>query len=106
MFAAFLTFVSVPAFAQSRDGYNRWVWIINDTSVILTHFYASNVSQRGWGRDILGREVLYPGERVEILIDDGTGYCMYDFRAIFDYDTPVEFFGFNACEQAAWTIHE
>jgi hypothetical protein len=70
--------------ANSDDGQNRNVRIINETEHTMIHFYASNISVNDWQEDILGRSVLKPGEDVMINIDDGTGHCEYDFKAVFD----------------------
>ena len=69
---------------QSNDGQDRRVRIINVTGVTMTHFYASNSGRNDWEEDILGEDVLQPGQSVTVNIDDGSGYCLYDFKAVFD----------------------
>ncbi len=91
------------AAAQSRDRYDRRVVIINDSSETLTHFYASNVGTNDWQEDILGQGVIAPGEQATINIDDGTGYCRYDFRAIFNNEREVIRPRVNVCEVATYT---
>ena len=88
------------AFAQ-----NRVVQIINDTNVAMTHFYATNRDQSNWGRDWFGNSVLPSGNHVNLNIDDGTGYCIYDFRALFADGDEVTRFGFNVCELGSWRVH-
>ena len=68
---------------QSNDGNDRRVLIINATGVTMTHFYASNSGRNDWEEDILGEDVLRSGGSVRINIDDGTGACLYDFKAEF-----------------------
>ena len=63
---------------------DRHVRIINETRHTMVHFYASNTSRTTWEEDILGRRVLKPGQDVNINIDDGTGHCKFDFKAVFD----------------------
>lgn len=70
-----------PGMASAED---RRVRIINETRHTIVRFYASNVNASGWEEDILGREVLRPGASVVMNIDDGSGYCLYDFKAVFD----------------------
>lgn len=79
-FAAMTLTAAVSAHAVSQD---RRVTIINDTGVTMTRFYASNVDANSWQEDILGREVLRSGRSVRINIDDGTGACVFDFKAVF-----------------------
>lgn len=83
---------------QSRDGQDRRVLIINETGVTMTHFYASSSGQSNWEEDILGRDVLASGASVRINIDDGSGACVYDFRARFSDGDVLNRFRINVCE--------
>jgi len=96
--AAVLAMAATTAFAQSNDGNDRNVRIINQTGVTMTHFYASNSGQSDWQEDILGSDVLPSGSSVMINIDDGTGACLYDFRARFADGDVVENFRINVCQ--------
>lgn len=97
---------TTAAWAQSPDRYNRQVVIINNSSETLTHFYASNVGTNDWEEDILGEGVIPPGEQATINIDDGTGYCRYDFRAIFNNEREVIRGRVNVCEVATYTYED
>ena len=70
--------------AANASAEDRRVRIINETRFTIVKFYASNVSENDWEEDILGRDVLSPGQSVTVNVDDGTGYCLYDFKAVFD----------------------
>jgi len=76
--------VSIPASSALADNQDRRVRIINDTNHTMVRFYASNSSRTSWEEDILGQSVLPSGRSVVINIDDGTGACMFDFKAVFD----------------------
>lgn len=65
------------------SGANREVTIINKTRVPMVEFYASNTGTESWEEDILGADILNPGESIDIDIDDGTGACRFDFKAVF-----------------------
>jgi hypothetical protein len=84
--------------AASAQAEDRHVRIINETSHTMVHFYASNVAENSWQEDILGRDVVKPGEDVNINIDDGTGHCKYDFLAVFDDGDKLERHNINVCE--------
>jgi hypothetical protein len=62
---------------------DRHVRVINDTQHTMEHFYASNINVNSWQEDILGSSVLSPGQSANINIDDGTGACEFDFKAVF-----------------------
>jgi ABC-type glycerol-3-phosphate transport system substrate-binding protein len=83
---------------QSNDGQDRRVRIINATGVTMTHFYASNSGQDDWEEDILGQDVLRSGASVTINIDDGSGACLYDFKARFVDGDELERYRINVCQ--------
>ena len=83
---------------QSNDGQDRRVRIINATGVTMTHFYASNSGQNDWQEDILGQDVLANGASVVINIDDGSGACIYDFKARFSDGDVLERYRINVCQ--------
>lgn len=100
-FAAVATLGMTSANAQDRN-----VNIINETSYDIVEFYASNVGERDWEEDILGPDILESGASVMIDIDDGTGYCKYDFMAIFDDGDEVIKEDVNVCEISSFRFTE
>jgi hypothetical protein len=103
LFLATLAFaLSTPDIAAAQD---RRVRIVNGTNITVTRFYASNTSRRNWEEDILGNSVLPAGRSVTINIDDGSGACMFDFRAVLANGRTVEAYGMNVCRITSWTVH-
>lgn len=68
---------------SSVSTYDRHVTIINNTNVAMREFYGSNAGSGSWEEDILGSSVLPAGSSVNINFDDGSGYCTFDFKAVF-----------------------
>lgn len=99
--AALLTILATPAAAL-----DRWVVIVNDTSFDIVEFYGSNTGANTWEEDILGRDLLRAGEKVRVNFDDGTGYCMFDFRAVFEDGDVLVSEKINICEVGTYTYHE
>jgi hypothetical protein len=94
-----LAFTAVAALGMdSAQAQDRRVNIINETSHVIVEFYASNVGERDWEEDILGADILEPGASVMVNVDDGTGYCKYDFMAVFDDGDEVIKEDVNVCE--------
>ena len=93
--------ISAPDIAAAED---RRVRVINGTNVTVTSFYASNTSRGDWEEDILGSSVLPAGHSVMINIDDGSGACMFDFRAVLANGRRVEAYGMNVCQISSWTV--
>jgi hypothetical protein len=77
---------------------DRRVRINNKSSYDIIEFYASNTGSRSWEEDILGRDILPSGSSVVINIDDGSGYCKYDFMAVFEDGDEVVSNDNNVCE--------
>jgi hypothetical protein len=95
--------VGSSTFGEALD---RRVRIINNTSEVMMKFQASNRDSRSWEEDILGRDVLRPGQSVMININDGTGYCVFDFRATFRSGATATRRQVNVCRVASWTIND
>jgi hypothetical protein len=98
--AATLVAATLPATALDRR-----VTIVNNTGYTMVRFYASHRDARTWQEDIFGNKVLYSGYSVVVNIDDGTGYCIFDFKAVFDDGDEVESFGNNVCELSTFTFN-
>ncbi len=90
---------------SSGSSADRHVTIINNTGSTITRFYGSNAGSNSWEEDILGADVLAPGQRVSINFDDGSGYCTFDFKAQFaDGSSSVEN-GVDVCTTGAVTFN-
>lgn len=98
--AAIVTPAAAPAPVQSRDGRNRRVRIHNNTGWTMLRFYASNTSRSDWEEDILGDDVLANNASIVMNIDDGTGACLFDFKAEFTNGQNLIRNNVNVCEIA------
>lgn len=88
MFKRFLLLsaITVTALAGTNTALaaDRHVKVINKTKTPIMAFYASRTSSDDWEEDILGDDVIMPGESMVINIDDGTGACRFDFKGEFE----------------------
>lgn len=84
---------------------DRRVQINNNTSFTIVEFYASNTGTTDWQEDILGSEVLAAGSSAMINIDDGSGYCKFDFLAVFDDGDTVVSPDNNVCELSVFNFN-
>ena len=89
---------STVAFAADRR-----VNIVNKTGLVMTHFYASNSGTDSWEEDILGRDTLADGETVQVDINDGSGACKFDFKAVFENGASLERQGIDVCQVSSFT---
>jgi hypothetical protein len=99
--AAALLLGSVTA-GQALD---RRVKIVNNTGYTMTEFYGSNKGTDSWEEDILGNDVLPSGYSVTINFDDGTGYCKYDFKAVFEDGDVLVNKNINVCQIGTYTYN-
>lgn len=84
---------------------NRRVRIVNQSSSAIRYFYASNVDRPGWEEDILGpMRVIAPGYYVNVNIDDRSGHCLYDLRAVLADNRQAVRYRFNVCTNSSWTV--
>lgn len=84
---------------------NRWMQIANETGITMMEFQASNQGSNSWGRDWLGSQVIGSGYYMDMNFDDGSGYCIWDFRASFADGDIVESRGVNVCVESNWTFY-
>ena len=85
---------------QSRDGLNRRVRIHNNTGWTMLRFYASDSRITSWQEDMLGRGTLGAGNSIMMNIDDGSGACLYDFKAEFTNGQVLTRYNVNVCQIA------
>ncbi len=91
--------------STSSGSYNRVVDITNTSGTTMTRFYASNTGQSTWGPDQLGRSVLRSGQYITIDFDDGTGACMFDFKATFSNGQTLVRNGVNVCAVSSYDYY-
>jgi hypothetical protein len=94
---------SQGAFAQG-DGLNREMYLVNRSDSSIIGFYASNIGTNSWEENILSGEELDPGYRVRMNLDDGTGYCRFDFKTVFQDGSYVIRRNVDVCQLVDYTI--
>ncbi|RAP41237.1 hypothetical protein BYZ73_11195 [Rhodovulum viride] len=97
---AVAAFVASPAAALDRN-----VRIVNNTGFALVEFYGSNTGASTWEEDILGPDILYSGQSVMVNFHDGSGYCLFDFRAVFEDGDELVEPRVNVCEIGTFTYN-
>lgn len=101
---ASLALVFLAAGVVNASALDRRVQINNKSSYDIVEFYASNTGTNSWEEDILGKDILPAGHSVMINIDDGSGYCKYDFLAVFNDGDKVTSSDNNVCELAEFSF--
>ena len=89
------------AFADPRD-----FTLVNNTGSVISEVYVSPSNLTDWGEDVLGRDVLLPGENVDIVFQKFTpGNCLYDVKVITDEGNEGELDQVNLCETHTVTFN-
>lgn len=94
-------FLFAPGFAFAAD---RTVEVFNKTGQTMIEFYASVTNADSWEEDILGDDTLDDGDSVDVNVDDGSGKCVYDFRAVFESGAEAVKRGVNVCAISTFTF--
>ncbi len=79
-----LAVTAIPLLTPQRTlADERDFTLVNGGNTVITHVYVSPSEARDWGDDILGRDVLNPGESVFIYFSRyDAGSCFYDIRVL------------------------
>jgi hypothetical protein len=85
--------MSTAVFADQRD-FN----INNASDYVLAHAYVSAASDPNWGDDILGKDVLNPGETWAVGFNRGDGTtCVWDVKVVTVEGFEVKFPAIDLC---------
>ena len=92
-----LTTVAVSATAAHADP--RDFTLNNGSGVVIEQVYVSSSAVTSWEEDVLGRDVLMPGESVNITFNRFTaGDCLYDIKVVADTGAEGQMNQVNLCE--------
>ena len=92
-------FVAAPACAEDL------VFMLdNQSSEAVNEFYVSSVNADTWAEDILGKDVLPPGEAARITISNAGEQCEFDLRIVYEGGSVVEEREIDLCETGSYTV--
>jgi hypothetical protein len=84
----------------------RRVQIVNRSSSSIEYLHASNSYRPKWEGDLLGpMRVVRPGQSIDANIDDGSGHCRYDLRAVLMDGREAAQPDFDVCANISWTVN-
>ena len=91
--------------SSTRAESGRRVQIINRASSPIEYLHASNTDHPKWDQDLLGpMRLIAPGHSIEASIDDGSGHCRYDLRAVLLDGGEAVQPDFDVCANISWTV--
>jgi hypothetical protein len=78
--------------------------LVNSTKYTVVELYVSPANDDKWGEDVLGEDVLKPGEKVDIEFSRGETTCIWDLKIVDEDKDEVEWTKFNLCEASEITL--
>jgi hypothetical protein len=105
LFAMGFACLALLAVSSTANAQNRVVEIVNEASVPIYHLYVTNVGDPDWGQDQLGSFETIASYHYRVFnMDDGTGYCWFDVRAVLSDGRVAVRRSFNVCTESRWTV--
>jgi len=96
--ALILAGLAAPALAQDPS-----FRLNNRTSATINEVYVSSSAQQDWGADLLGANVLQPGQTLTIRLPNGQ--CVNDVRVVYANGRSQDWRQRNTCELTDFTIN-
>jgi hypothetical protein len=78
--------------------------LINASPAIIMELYVSPASDDTWGADVLGKDIVKPGEELEIAFSRNETTCMWDLRFVDENNKKLVWPRVNLCEASAITL--
>lgn len=92
LLAALIALAGGPALAQGDPSFN----LVNRSGQTINEIYVTPVTQRNWGRDLLGSSVLPNGRSFPVRIAPAEG-CRQDVRVVYADHRPEERRNVDTC---------
>jgi hypothetical protein len=91
-FASATLLAAHPALAGSLD-----FTLVNKTGYSINEVYVSSAASNDWEEDIMGRDILANGERVNIEFERGAKGCKWDLKVTYDDGEEAMWESFDLC---------
>jgi hypothetical protein len=91
--AAALIASSIPAQAVERS-----MTLVNETGFDIVEFYGSTGTKDGGDENLLTNGALVAGSSMDVEFADHNGYCLFDFRAVFEDGAEIVTEDVNVCD--------
>ena len=95
---ALIVAVAVVAVStQDAHADRRDFTLNNNSSTVISRLYVSCSGCDNWGYDVLGTDVLYPGESTPITFPRPSSQCFYDIKVVNSRGNSAVLWGVNLC---------
>lgn len=99
-FLAAVVVCGVTAAAQGKQDFT----LVNKTGLVITELYVSPSNDDEWGEDVLGRDVLEDGQKVDIQFSRGDKACKWDLKIVDEDEDDVIWEDIDLCKASEITL--
>jgi hypothetical protein len=92
---ALVAVASVTVTAAQRR--NLDFTLVNKTGVDIMEVYLSPTSDNEWGEDVMGKDILANGEKVDITFSSAETECNWDLKIVDEDDDDIIWTKLNLC---------
>jgi len=93
------------SFVMNASAADRRVRVVNKSSNSIVGLFASNVTKNRWTYNMMvGHRPVEPDDYIIADMDDGTGFCQYDVKAIMDDGREAVHYNMNVCRMEEWDV--
>ena len=98
LIAAALVLVAVAAVsATAAQRRNLDFTLVNKTGVDIMEVYLSPTSDNEWGEDVMGKDILESGQKVDITFSSAETECNWDLKVVDEDDDDIIWTKLNLC---------
>ena len=98
--AAAICLAAARAHAADQD-----FTLFNETGYTIDKVFVSAVGKTTWGGDILGKDSLEDGTKVEITFKNGATDCAFDLKVVYDDDDTATWNDVDLCKLSNIHLH-
>lgn len=97
----------IGLYSTSALALDRRIRIHNESNKRIVELYASPIDAPRWDFNMINTygKIIRGGETRVADIDDGTGYCRYDLKAVRADGNVYEKYDVNVCTVTDWYLH-
>ncbi|GMV21482.1 MAG: hypothetical protein AMXMBFR57_14310 [Acidimicrobiia bacterium] len=95
--AVLLLSLSTVTFAAPQQRKNLDFTLVNKTGVDIMEVYLSPTSDDEWGSDVMGKDILENGQKVDITFSSAETECNWDLKVVDEDDDEIVWTKLNLC---------
>ena len=95
--AALAVFAVATVTVTAAQRRNLDFTLVNKTGVDIMEVYLSPTSDNEWGEDVMGKDILESGQKVDITFSSAETECNWDLKVVDEDDDDIVWTKLNLC---------